>query len=64
MAALAALVLTTASAAAAPNEVEGGQVTAVRAVYGDHSFLPPGERGYDGRGCTNYFQYLYDSNNC
>jgi hypothetical protein len=55
MAAIAALVLTTASASA-QGEVGGSQFTVARTFHRDP--------GYDGRGCTNYLQYLYDANDC
>jgi hypothetical protein len=47
----AALVLATASAAVAQG------VTS-------HRPLAASDRGYDGYGCTNYGQYLYDSHDC
>jgi hypothetical protein len=65
MAVIAAVVLTTASAAVAQGEVRGSQPTADRGGHELRYQHPVSvERGYDGHGCTNYFGYLYDAADC
>jgi hypothetical protein len=64
MAVIAAIVLTTASAALAEGDVKISRPTADRGGHELRYQHPSVDRGYDGNGCTNYFRYLYDAADC